>query len=93
VRRVTRRVASMTDDARAEAQSFTAGGKAIFLLAAEQPPAVLLAASPDSGVNAGEVLKTVLAKVGGRGGGSTTMAQGSVPSKELLEDVVKHLES
>ena len=85
IRRVTRRVASLADELRAEAQSFTAGAKSIFLAMGESPPAILLASSPDSGLNAGEFLKAALSKAGGRGGGSATMAQGSVPSKDLLD--------
>lgn len=84
LRQIQRRVATITDDLRAEAQSFTSGEKAVFLALAEDPPAVLLAASKDSGVNAGEVVKTAVAELGGRGGGSATMAQGSLPSKESL---------
>ena len=91
VRRMIRRVAAIGEDVRAEAQSFTAGAKAIYLAAAQQPPSVLLAASQDSGVHAGELLKPALANVGGRGGGSATMAQGSVPSEEALEGVVRRL--
>jgi alanyl-tRNA synthetase len=43
---------------------------------------VLLAASKDSGINAGQVLKEALAKAGGRGGGSPAMAQGSLNTIE-----------
>jgi alanyl-tRNA synthetase len=85
VRKVVQRVASLTDELRAEAQSFTAGPKSVFLAMGENPPAILLACSPDSGVNAGEFLKAALSKAGGRGGGSATMAQGSLPSKDLLD--------
>ena len=88
IRKVVRRVASLTDELRAEAQSFTAGPKSAFLALGENPPAIMLAASPDSGINAGEFLKGALAKAGGRGGGSATMAQGSVPSKDLLDHFV-----
>jgi alanyl-tRNA synthetase len=88
IRRVVRRVACLADELRAEAQSFTAGEKSLFLAMGENPPAILLAASPDSGMNAGEFLKSALAKAGGRGGGSATMAQGSLPSKELLDQFV-----
>jgi alanyl-tRNA synthetase len=84
LRMIQRRVATITDDLRAEAQSFTSSEKAVFLALAEDPPSVLLAASKDSGVNAGEVVKTALADLGGRGGGSATMAQGSLSSKESL---------
>jgi alanyl-tRNA synthetase len=88
IRRVVRRVPSLGDELRAEAQSFTAGEKSVFLAMGENPPAILLAASPDSGMNAGEFLKGALAKAGGRGGGSATMAQGSLPSKDLLDQFV-----
>jgi alanyl-tRNA synthetase len=84
LRKIERRVATISDELRAEAQSFTAGGKAIFLALAEDPPSVLLAASSDSGVNAGEKLKAALAEAGGRGGGTQTVAQGSLGSKESL---------
>ncbi len=85
LRKMQRRVPTITEELRAEAQSFTAAGKAVFLAVAEDPPSVLLAASSDSGVNAGEVLKAALAETGGRGGGSATVAQGSVPTAEALE--------
>jgi alanyl-tRNA synthetase len=88
IRKVTRRTASLTDDLRAEAQSFTTGQKAVFVALGENPPAILLASSPDSGLHAGEFLKATLTKAGGRGGGTATMAQGSVPSKDLLDQLV-----
>jgi len=85
LRKIQRRVPTITDELRAEAQSFTAAGKAVFLAVAEDPPSVLLAASGDSGVNAGQVLKAALAEAGGRGGGNASVAQGSLGSKESLE--------
>ena len=88
IRKVVRRIVTLSDDLRAEAQSFTAGQKSVFLAMGENPPAIMLASSPDSGINAGEFLKAALAKAGGRGGGNATMAQGSVPSKDLLDQFV-----
>ena len=85
LRRVVRRVATLGEELRAEAQTFTAGAKSVFLAMGDNPPAILLAASADSGLNAGEFLKAALAKAGGRGGGSATLAQGSLPSKDLLD--------
>jgi alanyl-tRNA synthetase len=61
---------------------------AIFIGAVESPPAVLLAASPDAGVDAAGVLKGLLASVGGRGGGSAALAQGVVPGRAQLEAVI-----
>jgi alanyl-tRNA synthetase len=92
-RRVLRSVESLSEELRAEAQSFTAAGPAIFLAATENPPSVLVAASKNSGVHAGDLLKRVLSEAGGRGGGNATLAQGSVPSKEALEQLVASLAS
>ena len=91
IRRATERVAALSDDLRSEAQSFTSGAKSVFLGVGSDPPAILLAASKDSGINAGELLKAAITKAGGRGGGSPAMAQGSLPSKDGLESVIADL--
>ena len=88
VRRVTKRLDTMTEEARAEAQSFTAGAKAVMLMAVANPPSVLLAASKDSGFNAGAWLKTAFSQIGGKGGGSATLAQGGLPTQAALEMVI-----
>jgi alanyl-tRNA synthetase len=88
VRRLLRRVDSLTEESRAEAQSFTAAGPAVFLAPVENPPSILLAASQGSGVHAGDLLKGLLTAAGGRGGGNATLAQGSLPSKEALDQLV-----
>src|SRR5205823_6562393 len=76
IRRAVRRLPKGTmDDLRALAQNFTAQPKAVFAGVIEQPPAVLLAASADSGVDAGKTLQPLLAQAGGRGGGNARMAQ------------------
>jgi alanyl-tRNA synthetase len=84
LRKVVRRVDSISDELRAEAQSFASGANAAILILAERPPSALIAASKDSGINAGQWLKTAVATVGGRGGGSPAMAQGSLPSADFL---------
>ena len=89
MRRVQRRVPSLADDLRAEAQSFANGAKSVFLAIGDDPPAILLAASPDSGFHAGELLKAALTKSGGRGGGSATMAQGSLPTKDGMHELAR----
>jgi alanyl-tRNA synthetase len=53
---------------------------------------VLVAASVDSGVDAGRHLKQVLATVGGRGGGSARLAQGSVPDEAALHRTIQLLQ-
>lgn len=72
------RTGAITDELRAEAQSFTAGPQAVFLATFEEPPSVLLALSADLGRHAGDLLKEALAEAGGRGGGSARIAQGSL---------------
>ena len=88
LRRIRRQVPSITDELRAEAQAFTSGGKSVFILIANDPPSLLIAASKDSGVNAGQMVKELVTKAGGRGGGSPTMAQGSVPNFESLQSLL-----
>ena len=73
------------DDAmRARAQAFVGAGKAVFLAVCDQPPSLLLAASADSGVHAGERIKAAVTASGGRGGGNQQLAQGSVPDAAAL---------
>ena len=92
VRRVVRRAErGSLEELRAIALSFTAQPQAVFLATLAEPPSVLLAASEDSGTDAGKALKAALAACGGRGGGNPRMAQGSVPQKELIERVIEKL--
>lgn len=79
---------ALDDVVRAEAQGFVAGGQAIVIFATRNPASLLVAASADAGVNAGAVLKQALTAVGGRGGGSAQMAQGSVPDASQLDAVL-----
>ncbi len=90
IRRVVQK-GSIDDAVRARAQAFVAGGKAVFLAISDDPASVLLAASADSGVHAGNRVKEALSAAGGRGGGNQTLAQGSVPPA-ALKDVVAMLE-
>ena len=76
------------EDLRAVAQNFTAQPKGIFMATLKDPPSVLLAASADSGVDAGRLLKAALTEAGGRGGGNARIAQGSVPDAGLLDALV-----
>jgi alanyl-tRNA synthetase len=71
---------AISDEVRAEAQAFTAGGKAAAIVWCANPASVLLSCSADSGLHAGNLLKAALTARGGRGGGSAQIAQGGVPS-------------
>lgn len=83
VRRMVVRDASSMDELRTLAQAALDLPKAVVIGALASPPSVLVAASEDSGIQAGALLKERLAAVGGKGGGSPRMAQGSVPPTEL----------
>jgi alanyl-tRNA synthetase len=73
------------------AQAFASLPMAIFVGGVVNPPAVVLAASPDSRVDAAGVLNGLLASVGGRGGGSAALAQGVLPGRAQLEAVIASL--
>jgi alanyl-tRNA synthetase len=73
------------------AQAFASLPMAIFVGGVTSPPAVVLAASPDTRVDAAGVLKGLLAAVGGRGGGSAALAQGILPGRPQLETVITSL--
>jgi alanyl-tRNA synthetase len=79
------------EDLRTEAQAFTSCGRAVFVAAALESGALLLTVSADSGLNAGTLLKAALAKVGGRGGGGATLAQGNFADRERVERAVAEL--
>jgi len=92
LRRALRRATSGgLDELRALAQHFTAQSQAVFVATLASPPSVLLATSADSGVDAGQRLKAALAEAGGRGGGTASMAQGSVPDAAALDQVAAAL--
>ena len=76
---------------RGVAQAFTSMTRVIFVGAAARPPALVLATSADSGVDAAAVLKGLLTSVGGRGGGSPRLAQGTVGTRQQLEQVIASL--
>ena len=65
------------------ARAVTELPRAVFVGSVAEAATVLLAASQDSGMDAGRVLKAVLETVGGRGGGNPRLAQGTVPAEEL----------
>jgi alanyl-tRNA synthetase len=93
LRVIVERVTSGVDNARSLALAFGPLPRAMFIAASNAPPSILVATSSDSGVEAGKLLKPLLDRVGGRGGGSARLAQGSVPSVESLEGVLASLTS
>lgn len=90
-RLVDRRARGKADDSRALGLAFAALPKTVYVAAVASPPAILVVASDDSGVDAGKMLKAALAEVGGRGGGSPRLAQGTVPDAMALDHVLSAL--
>jgi alanyl-tRNA synthetase len=89
IRRAMKRLPSGgLDSLRAMAQGFCAAPMAVFVGVVEQPPAILFATSQDCGLDSGKILKAALNAVGGRGGGTPRLAQGSAPSVAALEQAV-----
>jgi alanyl-tRNA synthetase len=94
LRRVTvREEQAALESLRGLGQAVTSMPLSVFIGAISSPPAVLLATSLDTGIDAGAVLKSLLASVGGRGGGSPRLAQGMVPGRAQLETLLESLES
>jgi alanyl-tRNA synthetase len=90
---VLREDAGPVDRLRALAQAYAALPGAVFLGIVDQPPALLLAAAGDAGIDAGRVLKAALEAQGGRGGGNAVMAQGTVRDAAALAGVVAAVEA
>jgi|SRR5688572_5623278 alanyl-tRNA synthetase len=88
LRVVVERVSSGADSARSLALAFAPLTRAMFIAASHSPPSVMVATSADSGIDAGKTLRPLLERVGGRGGGSARLAQGSAPSADAVEQVV-----
>jgi alanyl-tRNA synthetase len=90
-RAVVRDSGEPLESLRGLAQAFASLPMAIFVGGVATPPAVVLAASSDTRVDAAGVLRGLLASVGGRGGGSARLAQGVLPGRSQLETVIASL--
>jgi alanyl-tRNA synthetase len=58
--------------------------------AGQGTPALVFAGSPGGTFDAGKQLKAVVASAGGRGGGTHDLAQGGVPSSDLIPELIAH---
>lgn len=58
--------------------------RCVFIAANDKRDQLLVAATEDSGADAGKLVREALSSVGGKGGGSPRLAQGTAPSPELL---------
>lgn len=72
-------------------QALTALGRCVVLVVAYAPAGIMLASSADSGIDSSALLKPALVAVGGRGGGSPRLGQGSVPDAPAAQRVASVL--
>ena len=86
--RVVRQSAATMDELRTLAQATIALPRAVLVGTIGEPPSLLLATAEDTGLDAGRLLREGVSKVGGRGGGSSRIAQGSVPDSGRLTEAV-----
>ena len=85
IRRHIAAESAIDENTRTKAKAFASQSKAICLI--HSSDGLLIACSPDAGINAGALLKQALSKFGARGGGSPTLAQGSLPDPAILDDL------
>ncbi|QOY87035.1 alanyl-tRNA editing protein [Paludibaculum fermentans] len=81
----------LDDETRAVGQSFCAQSNGLYVATSAQPATILVVASADAGIHAGNLLKQALAAAGGRGGGNAQVAQGSLPSAEAVAALLPQL--
>jgi alanyl-tRNA synthetase len=81
------------DEWRSFAIAFSTLPRAACVVGARGTNAVLLAAAADSGIDAGATLKALLPSLGGRGGGSPRLAQGSLPDAAAFDRALATLSS
>lgn len=85
VRVVVERLATGTAESlRGTAASLAGMERVVYIGTVDAPPLVVYSTSGDTGLDAGQILRRELARVGGRGGGSERVAQGSAPDAERI---------
>ena len=89
VRRIVVRDATSMDELRTLAQAALDLSRAVVIGTLTSPPSILVAATEDSGISAGAVLKERLTAAGGKGGGSPRMAQGTAATNDIERIVEK----
>jgi alanyl-tRNA synthetase len=85
---IVRQEAGGMDELRALAQAIVALPKAVLVGTILNPPSLLVATAEDTGMDAGRLVRDSVTRVGGRGGGSSRIAQGSVPEAQRLAEAV-----
>ena len=91
VRRIVVSATGAVKDSEPLAQQLAALGFCAVVVTSESGGGVLMATAADTGIDAGQKLRTALQAVGGRGGGSPRLAQGAVPDPSQLPVVLESL--
>jgi len=91
IRRLRHETDGPVKDVEALAQACVALGQCVMLVTSPKTGGVLIATAAESAMDAGASLKAALQSVGGRGGGSPRLAQGSVPDIARLPDLLSAL--
>jgi alanyl-tRNA synthetase len=81
---VVREATGPIDRLRPLARAVAGMPRALFVGWTAEPPALTVATSADSGLDAGRMLRSALEQVGGRGGGNERAGQGTAPSASAL---------
>ncbi|HEY7232686.1 MAG TPA: DHHA1 domain-containing protein [Gemmatimonadaceae bacterium] len=87
-RHVVRHDGASMDELRNLAQAMVALPHAVLAGTLADPPSLLFATSEDTGIDAGRALREAVTTLGGRGGGSPRIAQGSVPDASRIAEAV-----
>ena len=85
---VVRESGGSVERLRALAQAYAGLPGGLFIGTVGDPPAVIVAAAEEVGLDAGRVLRAALEAHGGRGGGNQRLAQGSVKDAIALDAVI-----
>lgn len=91
VRRIVIPVSGPVKESEPLAQQLVALGFCAVVVTNAVVGGLLLATAEDTGIDAGQRLRTALQAVGGRGGGSPRVAQGAVPDPSQLPVVLEFL--
>lgn len=78
-------------DAESLVQALVALGPCVVLAVSPTTGGVMLGAAEGTDMDAGKTLKAALQSVGGKGGGSPRIAQGSIPDRAQLDTIVHAL--
>lgn len=80
------------EELRCLARAVESSARTLFIGSPHDSSSLVVGASADAGWHAGDRLRSALAPVGGKGGGTATFAQGSVPHVAMREGVVESLQ-